>query len=246
MDSLALLSWVRPGGRSLGYIWQPVGQGFPNETRHHLSRMACSSDTDCLTLEEEGPTFLRNVGEKLPIHTASYPRTPIPRTTSHLGFSCNVPHTCFAKPAIYFSVFSLYFIIDFHARIFTTFVTKVRDSSVFIVTRLRADRPRRHDFVHSTGSTFSSPDRPDYSRGRPILLSNGYWWSLPAVKQTVREADLSRMRVRGARTPLTLASSCWENYFSKTLDSHSSVGEVPVFRYVTPCRLRSNSHLWGS
>ena len=161
MDSLALLSWVRPGGRSLGYIWQPVGQGFPNETRHHLSRTACSSETDCLTLEEEGPTFLRKVGKKLPIHTASYPRTPIPWTTSHLAFSCNVPHTCFAKPAIYFSVFSCVLYKGFHARIFTTFVTKFRDSSVGIVTRLRADRPRRPDSVHSTGSTFSSPESPE-------------------------------------------------------------------------------------
>jgi len=139
-------------------------------------------------------------------------------------------------------VFSCVLPVDFHARIFT-FLTKFRVSSVAIVTRLRAARPRSPDSVHSTGSNFSSPERPDQARGWPILLSIEYRWSLPAVKQAVREDHLSRIRVRGARTPLTLASSCWENYFSKVLGSHSSVGEVQGFRYVTPCRWASNSHL---
>jgi hypothetical protein len=146
------------------------------------------------------------------------------------------------KPAIYFSSV-VYFTGDFQARIFTTFLTKFLGSSVRIVTRLRAARPRSPDSVHSTGSSFSSPERPDQARGWPILLSNGYRWSLPVVKQAVREAHPSRMRVRGARTPLTFASSCWDNYFPKILGSHSSVGEVQGFRYVTSCRWASNSHL---
>jgi len=155
-------------------------------------------------------TYIPSKRREKPVHTASYPRTPTPWTTSHLAFSCNVPHTCFAKLAIYFSSV-VYFTADLQARIFTTFLIKFRDSSVGIVTRLRAARPRSPDSVHSTGINFSSPERPDQARDWPIFLSSGYRWSLPAVKQAVREADLSRMRVRGAWTPLTLASSYWDN-----------------------------------
>ena len=160
MDSLALLSWVRPGERSLGYVCQPIGQGFPNDTRHYLSRTAFSSERDRLTLEDEGPTFLRNVGKNLPLHTASYPRTPTPWTTSHLALSCNVRHTCFAKPVIYLSSV-VCFTVDFQDRIFTTFLTKFRDSSVGIVTP-----------IPFTAQTVTSP--PQNVQTRPVADPSSY------------------------------------------------------------------------
>jgi hypothetical protein len=100
MDSRALLSWVRPGGRSLGYIWQPVSQGCPNETRHCLSWIGSSSWTAWLLKMKALHSFetwqqITHRHGVMSKNTCALTYTTV--RISHLAFSCNVPHICFAN-----------------------------------------------------------------------------------------------------------------------------------------------------
>jgi hypothetical protein len=88
------------------------------------------------------------------------------------------------------------------------------DSSVRIVTRLRAGRPGSIS-GRGRGIFFSPSSRPDRSWGPPNLLRGGYWWFFPrgqgelGVKLTTDLYFLLRSSWRGTllstRTTLPLA-----------------------------------------
>jgi len=74
-----------------------------------------------------------------------------------------------------------------------THTHKRHDSSVSIVTRLRAGRPWNHGSILDKVKRFidlSSPKRPDPLWGAPSLLFNGTGGSLRRVKRMERVADL--------------------------------------------------------
>jgi hypothetical protein len=141
MDSLALLSWVRPGSQP-GAVWVTSDSQFARAFQRTLVSIylllpVLPGGTTCLlkmkalhSFETSGRTYPAT-RRHIPEHLYLNYLTAVMFLTHALQ---NLPFTSLSSV--------VYFTVDFHARIFTTFLTKVRYSSVGIVTRLRADRPK--------------------------------------------------------------------------------------------------------